>query len=494
MNLRQTLNLDLRSLTGYLIRKSRWFIASVFIGCILGALIAVADSYQHSTYNADKELLALQGVLTEGEITEVQRVFNQYKLLLEQQSNLRDYQENSILMTLNSNAAPNLKHQYLIQTSKMSIKDTFTSALLDQDVYDEIAKVYGPDIPSRSIADLFGISALSDYEEFEVNADTIMIRDNQSSIVNDYNLVLEIEIWGTDKEHCNDTLSIIQHAIQNKIRELTSIDSQLSIVDLGGSYSEIDSPELRNKQQDFLTTVSQISKSINTFGSDSNSNQGNQLAGLTEEQKTYFDLLKKTVSSEGVFNPHYVRRVTLGAVIGLIISVFCIILAYINNDSIKSVYEINQIIPVICYCVFFDDSKKKNHMFRLISSIIEEAKKRALLHNKALVTAEEVLAIMNNNNINKVFISLHSKDTEAQSANESLFNTILRRLNEKGEIEVLTGNPMEDPNAMRFMSSSDAVIWMNELWSTKAEDIISEKYICEKLGIHELGAVVLNII
>lgn len=486
MNKQRAIVIDLKALFEYLIKNLVWIIAASIIGGVIGGILGSIGVSQHSNSNISEEIEASRALLTQDEAHETEQVFNQYRLMLEYRDTLQNKMGNSIFMSLNSYAAPCIMQQYLIQTSKMAMKSTLTEMLLGQDTYEKIAALYGENTTAQNIKELVSVSALSGYEETAISNETQMPIVISERIANDYNMVLRIYIFGTDKKHCEDTLSIIEDAINSLLLQLKVIDADFSITKIGSSYSELDNPEMRDMQQSQVSQILQANKNVTTFGTDTNSAQGNQLSGLNDQQKSYFNLLKKSISSEELYQPHLLRKVALGIIFGIVLCCLFFILTYLYNKSLKSIYECPSSIEVLSYTPTLDDDCKKSTLLRRLIALIEKTDSKEKSERKASLVATEIGALIKKNHWDTVFVSKSNFDNNEYGIDR----IIVDYLKSLDGVEILSGEPMNDPAALNEMTESQAVLWLPHLWRTELNQLIKEDSICSKLGINKIGAVV----
>ena len=361
MNTLTKRHINFKKMTNFISKKKKSIIIVFIVGILIGAVFSVASKkaiVMNTENSALAEVQTAKKSLSSSEASYVDSAYNTYTKLVKKKNQYDDYEENSILLNLNTETSAGVELTYYISGNKKAtnIKNNYKASLVNDNLAKTISSKFS-DKPKITY-----VKELIDFKSEENSSDNTVILENNSSN-NDASETMTISIWARNSSE----LKIMEDAVKARINQLktkyeaTYGDFNLKLAD--ESSDRITDTELSNFQN---KVDSDLSTTVNLITSVQNS--------LSETERNYFNVLvaagKSAQSNSKPASTVSVKLVaTYGIGIGLIILilyVIVLIVRYLMSNRLHYALEMEHL-----YGINLITEMNKNHDFENVKKEFE---------------------------------------------------------------------------------------------------------------------------
>ncbi len=445
---RDNIEIDLKDLLKKIISNWRLIICLVLIGAILGGCYGYFSKF--SVSEEEKAGMAeLEETLTDKEIMEARSaasVYLDYKKIYDE---VKAYQNNSVLMSIDTNLTPTARKLYLIS-----------------DYDEENIYISGPSVADNIIA-LYQSMLYEDDVAHAISSsvDSVINKEFAKELYSMEKAGMSMLVLKANASTEQDAKKIIETLAGKLMEKSDSVKAYIphNIVEVSTTYETAYNDNIRARKQELINRLDSLNKTMIAVPS-----------ALSPSQKKYYDELvgndavdygivrdemNKDISLQGI-----VKYMILGGIGLAFIYAMVIALKYIMTPVLKTEDDIRTAfgLPVIG-CI----KTGKNEDMSLLSYSIEARSKKEESDKICFIGAYE------------------GTDAETKKLQ-------LSQLLEDKELSVtLGGNVLVDAGTVEKVTDSNAVVLFEKIGSSLYDDIAKEIELCKNYGIKILGTVVM---
>lgn len=438
-----------------------------------------------------EKLTKVNSELEEREIAEVSSAFQIYRDALYSYDAALEYQENSIKMHLNPNAAPTLKASYYVdnhyemsypvidKTNNINaICNALSDALRNEETCKKISKRLGWDKDNWYISEL--ISSRSE------------------------NGILHITILAPKQEDCEDMFDVIAEMIEKQSEEMEGTFGDFDVTLLEEHFDICVNNDLQTTQTNQIYYMENAKSTYRNAGSSLGSMQKESFDLLVElfeikdnyvsEQKDDMDELMEA-SAHDYFQLKYV---IVGALLGIVLLGVWVFLKYLLStkmrvaDDMESVYGVDvlAVADVKKSTIGFSKNGKKKCF-----SFVDELVLRILGYTQALdekeagiLASSEIVAIAKKMGMKKVYVVSTACTKRCKGIQKSIYKLLEKDL----EIVFNEERVLECPKELERMVEYDGLVLVEECGETTYKDVKQVVTCCRKSNVPIIGGVVIE--
>lgn len=449
---KREITIDIKDLMAEMIRKG-WLILLVTIICA----VAVAGlKYKKDLENLkQQEIIDLSQVeLTEEELLEVE----EYITTVKERANIQEYIEKSILIKCDPYAVPVMELSYCV-----------TGAT--ENNIDDLLYAYKSYLFTGALADDMAKSTM-DYD-FRTLNEVVTLR---SSVTDNYNFV-SIQLAAEDAEQLDELVKVLKQQIEN-------YGMQLSEYYGAHTFSLVSEKQMYLVNEGIIDLRNNKKTQLNTWDEKIASLESN----LTSSQKGYvleelniqtdLDSEENTLENTGVNTTVTVNMayVLIGAVVGLVLAVFSILIVYFFSATIKTKKEIQEVygVPLIGAC-----SLKKRTIDTLVDKIVYGKSDDTVSEN-----CDYLLAKLNNyienNHLDELYF-IGSLDLKEKALLDVIINEV------KDCRIAFLGDILIDKDCIGNIKKDAKVILLNTIRKTEHDRVEEEIRNCMEMKADVIG-------
>lgn len=517
-------------------------ICAVIAAVIAGTVMSVRQAQSNAVYYGDDTLAALRENLTQTQINSVDQLYQRYTAYQKKSEENQDYLSRSILMNLDPNNISIEKIEYLVDSDQADAVSSFADFSLGQEDYQAIADAISTDSYKAdpkyayelvTIDDAKGSVAIArtnarssspglvtgadkTADEVNVASEGDGLLSSGGSLSNGYRELMEVTITASSKDQSDAIAAIVKSAIQNRADQLKASGVDVSLQQTGSNYTESVDRDLADQQQSAIMEGSDLINEYNTF-------RKNNIDSLEEDEKNYFDYLVASRDKK-VPSIHWKRYTAIGGLIGLAAALVIIIIAYLASkkfhtpDDVELACRIqNQGSPIPTLGVYHH--MRKHHVFlgKLFNSWANHIDYSGLpdaglgdVERTGLVTGR-VLSLCAKQNISSLYLlenfttgygsevcsEIAGKLSGSQlpaaplNADDGGRKITADNIKVKHIVSIDTGNPLRDPDDLKDVERSEAVLLLQGINDVRQSSLASLLQICTENDLPVVGVVII---
>lgn len=484
--------INLVTLLHYVLKRWRSILIAMLIFAVMADLYYVKKSQDAVRMESPEpqsiqvQMEDVKNELTNLEIEQVDRVYAMYAYNEAYYQEKEDYLNNSILMQLNPEEIPtgllSYRVEIITENEEMNnILAMYENALLDEQTCSDIRKVFGNEYKNKDVRELVSIT-----DAYSRNGQIIMQQSVDAGILN-------VQIYAPDAEQCEEVAEVLKSRIQTYTQELQEVFGDFSVQNISEEYYTSDNSDISAKKMEIVS-------SMNSAYAD----MMNATNGLTENQLTYFNLLKEGLdaSSEEMsaaeeansgtepprVNFFSLKYILVGILAGLFLMALFYAAVFVISQSIKDIDDVKIItgLPVFGSVLSTKEVEKRNKLDKWIDSLFTKGKKEdnAVLLERICL---EIELQAQNKNVNKLLLTGSVNIPEVEKMKDELQQKLTARgLNVARTDSIASDNP----ETLHQLQNAEGVIFVEQLMKSLRSDIISETELCRRYQIEMLGNVV----
>jgi len=426
------------------------------------------------------------------------------------------HKEESVLLNMDSSCVPVLERKYLIsdyygfefpEVVKANyiedIIEMYRSAITKDDSIERISNVIGRNYSNLCIRELINVDLVG-------------------------NSILQIGVKAASKEECSNIMSVIDEIITEATSDINkSFDYNFSY--LSENYSEDYNVDVNNSKKAYIDDILAIERNIAGIPANLSENQKQIYNKFIKDdafegkQITYEDAVKiqNTIAEEKALElakdgnkaptnvsktdkkheveesakPPIVKRIVLGIIVGMFLTLCILIANYILDDKLKVANDLTSVFkcPVI---EVIDDPKRvfDNNIFGKIDKKLDEL----LYHRKPYsdmlsLSASQIKLGIGGTDGNNILVT-NSYDC---GCNDKSLTDLVSRVKGLGEadksytteyVERVTKNALE----IEKIGNMDSAVIVEKIGESRYEDINKTIELIKNSGIKLIGAVVIQ--
>ena len=446
---RDNIEIDLKDLLKKIISNWRLIICLVLIGAILGGGYGYFTKFSVAD-EEDADIADLEETLTDKEIMEARSaasVYLDYKKIYDE---VKAYQNNSVLMSIDTNLTPTARKLYLIS-----------------DYDEENIYISGPSVADNIIA-LYQSMLYEDDVAYAISSsvDSVINKEFAKELYSMEKAGMSMLVLKANASTEQDAKKIIETLADKLMEKSNSVKAHIphNIVEVSTTYEAAYNDDIRIRKQELINGLDSLNKTMIAVPSSLSSSQKKYYEELVGDDAVDYgivrDEMNKDISLQGI-----VKYMILGGIGLAFIYAMVIALKYIMTPVLKTEDDIRTAfgLPVIG-CI----KTGKNEDMSLLSYSIEARSKKEESDKICFIGAYE------------------GTDAETKKLQ-------LSQLLEDKELSVtLGGNVLVDAGTVEKVTDSKAVVLFEKIGCSLYDDIAKEIELCKNYGIKILGTVVMK--
>ena len=491
----EEVQIDLMTLLHYILRKWRSIIVMMLILAVAANLYSVKKSMaevaaagevqEKSTKKAIEEI---KTALTDDEIEQVELAYTMYSYNAEIYRDNEQYLENSAVMQLSPNEIPTEMLSYQVKKDAaeeelVNIFAMYENALLDEDTCTAVTAVFGEKYAKTSVRELIRVE-----DTLHTSYTDVMMTQNMDSGI------LNIRIYAMNQEQCGQIAEIIKDRMQVYTQQLQLTFGQF-IVNPVAEQCYMSSDNEINDQK---------SAAINAVGS-AYAAMKDASAGLTEDQKIYYDLLVKPVEEENANATEQavttatplpavqyvnIKYILIGLLAGMFLAVCYHAVVYIMTGTVKDVDEVKTVtmLPVFGSVLKSEKHCRYNIVDRWIDSLFNNGKKE---DNELLLEriGHEIAMLAEQKNNKHLLLVFQNNEPEMKKQAERL----ITKLQECGmDVTGTDGLLTDNTEVLKQLENTDGVVLIEQLMKSDRNQIRDAIELCRRCQAEVLGSVIIG--
>ncbi|MCD8010915.1 MAG: hypothetical protein LUF34_09100 [Lachnospiraceae bacterium] len=495
------ITIDIKDCIRQILLKWRQICICMLLGALVLGAVGAMRAYQAlqvetalndadeagESLEAESEFQAAKEALSDRETQEVAAAAQLYVSYYEELANTMEYVQNSAKMQLDPNCVPTLVLQYYIDTDYQVVYPIIDEKDMTEDIINSlIARADTAAIYERVAEGLEGEPAGSYVQE--------LISFGSSKDL------LTITILGLDEEYCETIAEVLKSVVEEEVEELQTLYGEFEITLTSESFSEEVNTSLLSSQQAQVTSMNNIRTAIN-----------NLTSGMTDDQKTYYYLLldrtimenvseeteteeetEETAESESISVQWInLKYILLGLLAGAFLAIVWYGLRYILSpylrvsEDMKDVYGVRVLGEL---AGTQNETASRNVIDRWILSLFRSGTDELSEEERLRMICAEVRITAEKASMKRIYLTGTGSAEQMESA--------ARQLSEKlgGEIEtVCIGKSVVlDPESLEALAASEGAVLVEQIGSSRYDDVKRECELCALNHVSVIGSVVLN--
>lgn len=432
----------------------------------------------------DEQMAEAKALLTQLEITKVDGLYAQYAANIQLRDSLADNINNSVIMKMDAGNASVARLMYTVSSDQDYIASNLNSLVVTDDLLEQAAKILGEDVSSKYLHDLFSVWKGSD-------GDLIYIYENGRTTS-----VIYLQAIAYTEEQADQIVELMAQALENAIKQMKSIDPNVEIRRVGGVSTAVPSSTIDDIQRALVSELNSVASEIVSMEVD-------EIGKLTEDEKTYYDLLvsegkgihvdesddssvaQETTTTETTAQPSKARYVLLG-LIGLPVLVVVVLFLYLllMSKKARSLTEIESGTGIQTLAVFERRlAKVKDPIVR--AGINLQTADKAVENEQAYLPILQVRIKELLQQNGKTNLYLYGEGDTVLGGGSSFAAT------DGLDLAVTSGVPETSAEAMETFLQADSVILVTRMYETEIAALSNAIDLCKVHGKQILGNIVI---
>ncbi|MCD8053388.1 MAG: hypothetical protein LUF00_04980 [Lachnospiraceae bacterium] len=494
------ITIDIKDCIRQILLKWRQICVCMLLGALVMGAVGALRAYQNAqarmtsdenaeaaeSLEAENEFQAAEDVLTDREIQEVAAAAQLYETYYEELASTMEYVQTSVKMQLDPNGVPTLVLQYYIDTDYQVVYPVLDEKDMTENIINSlIARLDTTALYEEVAAGLEGAPESSTVQEL------ISLGSSED--------LLTITVLGLDQDYCETIAGILKNAVEEELEELRTLYGEFDMTLISESFSEEVNTSLLSSQQAQVTSMNTIRTAIN-----------NLTSGMTDDQKTYYYLVLdraaaedsaeeteaedtgETAGTESVSVQWLnLKYILLGLLAGAFLAIAWYGLRYILSPRLRVSGDMKDVYDVRVLGELTGTqgrSSSRNALDRRILSLfysgageLSEEERLRMICADVRITAEKA-------SMKRIYLTGTGSAERMEEA--------ARQISEKlqGEIEsVCYGKSVVmDPESLEALAASDGVVLVEQIDSSRYDDVKRECELCALNHVSVIGSVVLN--
>lgn len=425
-----------------------------------------------------------EGKISYDQLEESDQMYvNYYVECLELYEGQKEYNENALLMKLNSDGFYQGEITYYIdnhysveypivekENNVGIIKAAYKKMIYSDDLITTIEKMFA----EEGAKELYAAELVDTESLYRVD-------EKKDSQVDEG--IMVIDVYANDEEKCKELMQIVEEEIEKQKKEIEKKVGEHDLVLVADKcYFTVENNILKKKKDNdynMLVYRNEMKEASSNMSDVGRAYIENYKTGVEEQNYT------EDTTVEGRFSIDK-KFVIIGFLGGLFISFVFFLFKYILSHCLKFEDDIEEILGIrLLGNVICESNRKRNPLDRIFIKM-KHMNKRYPNEEEAL----DLLAV----NINIIAGDIDSKAVCAICTNtdKDVTNTV-REINERTEKNGVRINSINsvlyDSKAMQELSQADAVVLIEKAEKTFYEEIIEEIKVCKQCNVKILGMV-----
>lgn len=456
-------------------------ILSVVFMVLVGGLLSYRDYSAIQNKYVDETYSTMTRDLTESQISNAQQFYKRYQTYKQRIADNQFYLDNSLKMKIDPNKVSVYTVQYLVSSDYQGIINSFTSAALDLDDYEEMAKIMDGSVDARYMNELVYLSGDVQQEAYDIDTDKVGDVIN-GKFSNSYKGVLNVNITSNGRETCEKLAEVADKAIQAYYEKLKETGVNAEIKQLTTSYSEKVDMSLAEFQRTQSDQGAELVQGFYEFETDAKDS-------LDEDEFAVFQYLiqKEEKVTEKI---HWKKWCAIGLVGGGFLGVIIYLVSYLMISGVKTSDEIEHILGEKEMGSIIQPSKYTKKVGKIFHDWANKIRFRGfnqLNDDEAIaILSERITSNCKDKDAKSVFLIADADDEYTKQVMEKS----VRALEGKG-LKVSSGNPDSSVEALIALRDSDAAVHAVTIMRSLSNSVRANKSICEENKVPVVGNVVI---
>lgn len=343
------IRIDPVNLIGHLLIKWKKILSfSVIVAAIVGIVatgIKISRSGEGSGAESSGQSNGAAAGLSQGQIAEAEDIYSRildYDRMIENQ---RTINRESYIMSLDPDTAVAYYKLFFLETDIGNTAALYNYILNDND-YEEISKLLGPDIVKRGLSEAVSLWANTTDADSSYAMDLERSSKLTGEIETIKRLVVSEVVYAPDKSSCEGIVEIVEKAIERREKSLEDQGAYVKFSSFDEGYYDFAQSSLFSSQQGKINALVGITNGKPGY-------VNNMLAAASEPEKVYVNSLRaggpKAVEGNAEGNYNRTTEITwksvfiyaiIGLACGFVLSVIWFVLQYLSGGKIRSISEL----------------------------------------------------------------------------------------------------------------------------------------------------------
>lgn len=496
------ITIDIRDCIRRILLKWRVICVCMLLGALVMGAVGAMRSYRsvraekvsgevseaEESLASESEFQEAEEALSSREIREVAAAVQLYETYYEELASSLTYMQNSVRMQLDPNCVPTLVLQYYIDTDYQVVYPILDEKDMTSNIINSlISRMDTTTIYERVAAELEGEPESSYVQE--------LISLGYS------NDLLTITVLGLDQEYCEAIAEVLKNVVEEELDELQTLYGEFDITLISERFSEEVNTSLLSSQQSQVTSMNNIRTSIN-----------NLTSSMTDDQKTYYYLLLDQTTEE---NPDVeteeeemeeeesaasentsvqwinLKYIFLGLLAGAFLAVVWYGLLYILSPRLRVSGDMKDVYGVRVLGVLPGNQKEASSRSRLdrwIRSLFDRGAGDLSEEERLRMICAEVRITAQKASMKNVYLT----GTGSMDQMEAIAQRLCGELGDEIESIRLGKSVVCDPESLETLAASDGVVLIEQIDSSRYDDVKRECELCALNHVSVIGSVVLN--
>lgn len=490
----EEVQIDLMTLLHYILRKWRSIIVMMLVLAVAANLYSVKKSMAEVAAgkaqgkSTKKAIEEIKTALTDDEIEQVELAYGMYSYNAEIYRDNEQYLENSAVMQLSPNEIPTEMLSYQVKKDAaeeelVNIFAMYENALLDEDTCTAVTAVFGEKYANTSVRELIRVE-----DTLHTSYTDVMMTQNMNSGI------LNIRIYAMNQEQCGQIAEIIKDRMQVYTQQLQLTFGQFIVNPVAEQYYMSSDNEINDQKSAAINAVDSAYAAMKDAS-----------AGLTEDQKIYYDLLVKPVEEENANATEQaaitattlpavqyvnIKYILIGLLAGMFLAVCYHAVVYIMTGTVKDVDEVKTVtmLPVFGSVLKSEKHYRYNIVDRWIDSLFNNGKKE---DNELLLEriGHEIAMLAEQKNNKHLLLVFQNDEPEMKKQAERL----MAKLQECGlDVAGTDGLLTDNTEVLKQLENTDGVVLIEQLMKSDRNQIRDAIELCRRCQAEVLGSVVIG--
>lgn len=501
--------ISLGNLFAIILRRWKiWLGSTIIAAVVIGGALSAYDSVVQRQ-GRDPELAA--DALGDSAVEQVRQVYQRYLYYEKAMAAKEAYLDQSVLMNLDPDHTVKETIGYRLDSDHVNVVNSFASQSLGQQEYEQIAKILSS---KDAVVDPGYVSEVISFSgEHRMTTDIVQNTESpaqeggfagtqvggvQNSIEGEdeeedtgillqtapasYRDLMSVTFYCSTEEQSTAIAQIIEQAVAEYADKLKSSGVSLTLSRISENYTEGSVTAVADQQQTKLKEQSDLQTEYQNFLSGT-------VDKLEEDEKAYFDLLAGNTREQDASGIRWKRNFGIGALIGLAAALVILIIAYLASGCFHTAEEAQDALRNRGELLGTFTRHRRQHrgLGKLFQSLAD------FIDNKSLADAEL------DENTRSELIADRIRHLVTRAKGSRLFfadnyssaygDEIRGKIEGAGKLCAASGNPLSDPEALRTLQKSDAVVILQGINDTKKSSLDQLLEICREAEVPVIGMV-----
>lgn len=364
MNVQDVREINLKNFIKVMIKKWKMIVGVFLIGCLLGGIGAVGtkkayDIKTTGTNGVTADLSGARASLGKADVQYVDQMYSIYDKLVKRQGEFQKYIDSSQILNQDISATYGSRMLFIVKFQGMNnsgmMDKAISMTLVNDDFCQKVNQQLGTEYSNFDINNMIKVKTKVDEDDSNNNVSPQMeigIKGNEKLII--------VDIVVQDKQQAEVVSELVKKRMNTLCKSISKDTSKITPVFISQIEKDTVKGDVKDTLVEYTNSIKIMADTVNSL-----------TAGLTEDQKTYFNALRsqgnvtqksddKVQRVEMVFSvKKLIKYVGAGGVGLTILLLFGMFIKYVFSKALHSVDELHNILGLDVLCKLEPASKKE---------------------------------------------------------------------------------------------------------------------------------------